>query len=182
MHVTKPLTALCLLVLVGGLAACQSGGGEDLLPPTGGVAPTVAGESPAHYPNLGEARRAFTRQDKEGMFTAVLQDAAWLRFLGTPDEVEADHRAYFDQGYTTFDVTLSVDAFTKPTAETFVLEDSAGRRVVGKPVTYKSQMGTQSGRFNFQFELAFQHAINRDTQWVRLVRQADGASLEWSFD
>ena len=38
-------------------------------------------------------------------------DAAWLRFEGTPDEVERNHRAYFEQGYTTFQVQIDTDDF-----------------------------------------------------------------------
>ncbi len=150
-------------------------------PAAGAVQPTVAGRPPIAWSNAADARAAFTRQDPEGRFTAVLQDASWLRFEGTPEDVESRRRAYFVEGYTTFDVSLVTDDFTKATDETFVLEDSAGRRVVGRPMRYESELGSGREGFAASFELSFRHAITQDTRWIRVTREADGAVLEWRF-
>lgn len=176
--VHAPLAALLLAVLPV-LAGCQ--GDVARRPPSAPVQPTVAGRAPAGFPDAEAAHAAFTRQDPEGVLQATLQDAAWLRFTGSPAEVEARFRAYFVEGYTTFDVVLTTEVLGKATAETFVLEDSAGRRAVSRPVKYEGQMGSGRGGFTSRFELAFQHAITQDTRWIRLTRQADGTTLEWTF-
>jgi len=141
----------------------------------------VAGRAPAGWPDAAAARDAFTRQAADGTVTATLQDAAWLRFAGPPEEVEQRYRAYFLEGYTTFDVVLVTEQLGKPTDETFLLEDSAGRRAVSRPVRYEGQMGSGRGGFASQFELSFQHAITQDTRWLRLTRQSTGTTMEWRF-
>jgi hypothetical protein len=163
------------------LALCACQGDVARRPAAAPVQPTVAGRPPAAYADAATAHAAFTREDPKGMLSATLQDAAWLRFEGPPDEVEAAHRAYFVEGYTTFDIVLTTEVLGKATTETFVLEDSAGRRAVSRPVTYDGQMGSGRAGFTSRFELSFQHAITQDTRWIRLTRQADGTTLEWTF-
>ena len=171
-----PLLVACLA-----LGACQSrvqGPGA-----TGAVAPTVAGRDVAAFDGAAAARDAFTRRTEDESFTATLEDAAWLRYQGPPAEIEKKHRAYFEEGYTTFQVNLLTDRFTQPSKETFVLEDSSGRRITSTPITYKSALGGMSGAysFNYLFSVSFQHSISAQTEWIRLTRQADNQSLEWSF-
>ncbi|MFV1959769.1 MAG: hypothetical protein ACC662_10200, partial [Planctomycetota bacterium] len=126
------LLAPVLLALAG--PGCQSSGG-DLPPPSGAVLPTAAGRPPVTFASAAEARRAFTRSS--GTLTATLEDAAWLRYEGSPEEVTKRYRAYFDYGYTTFVVETRSSDFANPTQETFVLEDSAGNRVSGRPTAYE---------------------------------------------
>ncbi|MCA9315174.1 MAG: hypothetical protein R3F05_13465 [Planctomycetota bacterium] len=161
------------------LVGCQ--GSTARLPAGGSVQPTVAGRAPVAWADAATARDAFTRQAPDGTVTATLQDASWLRFEGPPEEVEERYRAYFLEGYTTFDVILVTEEFGKPTDETFLLEDSAGRRAVSRPFRYDGQMGSGRGGFASHFELSFQHAITQDTRWVRLTRQSTGTSVEWRF-
>ena len=160
--------------------ACQANRAQGPLP-TGNVMPTVAGRAPAPFADAEAAREAFTRRTENEEFAASLEDVAWLRYEGTPEDVEKNHRAYFEEGYTTFQVLMSIEEFTQPTKETFVLEDSSGRRVVSKPVTYRSAMASGRDAFTFTFNLSFQHAVTADTRWLTLTRQADGASLRWDF-
>lgn len=171
---TASITAFALLG-----AACQ--GSTARLPAAAAVQPTVAGRAPVAWGDASTARDAFTRQDPKEILTATLQDASWLRFEGPPAEVEERYRAYFLEGYTTFDVVLVTEEFGKPTEESFLLEDSAGRRAVSRPVRYDGQMGSGRGGFASRFELSFQHAITQDTRWIRLTRQIDGTTLEWRF-
>lgn len=159
------------------LAACQGGGQAALQ--TGLVQPTVAGVPPAAYGNLAEGRTAFRRVG--GSLTAVLEDAAWLRFEGDPACVEQNHRAYFEYGYTTFQVELRSREFTQPTCEEFVLEDNLGARIPGRPLRYEGSPVLVDDRYFSRFSLSFQHMITRRIAWIRLTRVADGSSVEWQF-
>lgn len=170
-----------VLAVACGLAACRNSP-EDGVLPGGNVLPTVAGRAGPEFADATAARAAYTRRTEDGVLTATLEDAAWLRYAGAPAEVERQHRAYFVDGYTTFEVVLAAKEFTQPTRELFLLEDNAGRRVVTKPVTYKSAMALVQDRFRFTFSLSFQHAITADTKWVRLTRQSDSSTLEWVFE
>ena len=171
------IALLAVLVLViGGCQNAPKGPAQR-----GAVLPTVAGRNVAEFDDSVSARKAFTRSDEDGVFTAILDDSAWLRFEGAPAEVEKSHRAYFVEGYTTFQIELSTDSFTQPTRESYMLEDSSGRRVSSKPVTYRSAMASGRSQFTYVFSVSFQHAITADTHWIRLTRQADDQTLEWSF-
>jgi len=175
-----PRAPLCLFVLAAaGLAGCTSA--PSPYAATGECVPTVEGAGGAPYANYDEARMAFTRSDKEGSFIATLEDVAWIKWEGDEACVVANHRAYFDQGYTTFEVTLFTKDFTQPTAETFVLTDSKGARLVGKPVSYKGSMAQENERFAARFSVSFRHAVTREVGWVKLARMADGCELEWRF-
>jgi hypothetical protein len=166
-----------LLVLGSVLSACQ-GGREGPLP-GGSVAPTVAGTVPSCFANGQEAMVAFTR--RAGSLTATLEDAAWLRFTGSPEEVEQRHRAYFDYGYTTFQVELRSEDFVQPTRETFLLEDSRGQRVSGCPLEFTTSPTLVDNRYFSAFALSFQHVITADLCWLRLTRTRDGSTVEWTF-
>ena len=172
MRATPPLLVLSLM-----LAGCQSG------PPapaaTGVVQPTVAGVPAPTYACAADGRRAFTRAC--GSVTAVLEDASWLMFEGDPATVEANHRGYFDYGYTTFQVELRSKEFTQPTAETFQLEDNLGRRVPGRPLSYEGAPVLVDDRYFSTFTLSFQHTLSREVAWIRLTRLADASSVEWQF-
>lgn len=137
----------------------------------------------ATFASPAAARAAFTRRSSDDVLIATLDDVAWLRFAGPADEVERRHRSYFELGYTTFQVLLRPKEYTRPTQETFLLEDDQGRKVRGRPVTFQSSMSVQkdlSGdRWDYSFELAFQHVLDADTQWIRLTRELDGQSVEW---
>jgi hypothetical protein len=126
-----------------------------------------------------QAREAFTRRG--GSVTAVLEDASWLRFEGDPATVEASHPAYFEYGYTTFLVELRSEAFSQPTAETFMLEDSTGKRLSGRPLSYEGAQVLVDDRFFSTFSLSFQHVISADVRWIRLTRVLDGSTVEWTF-
>lgn len=172
------MRAIVLLGLMLPLVvACR--GGPSAPSPTGVVQPTVSGVAPPTFGNLDEGRRAFTRAC--GSLTAVLEDASWLAFEGDPSTVEANHRAYFQYGYTTFQVELRSKEFTQPTQETFLLEDSAGRRIPGQPICFAGSPVLVDDRYFSRFQLSFQHTISRDLQWIRLTRVVDGSSLEWTF-
>lgn len=175
----RRLGAALLLVTASALAGCQS---SSPYLPKGPCQPTCAGRDGGGYAAFDEAHKAFTRSTKDGVLTATLEDVAWLRFEGSEDELVKKHRAYFEQGYTTFNVVLRTKDFTQPTAETFVLEDSRGARLTGKPVTYQAGMGMEQERFANRFSISFRHAITSDLAWVRLTRAADGGTLEWVFD
>lgn len=172
------LTALFALAL----GACQSADGP---PPSGPVRPTGAGRAPASYASAAEARAAFTRRSPGGVLTATLQDAAWLRAQGPPEEVERRYRSYFEHGYTTFDVELRPREFTRPTQEAFRLEDSQGQVVQGRPLSFQSSMGVSrdlgGDRFDYSFELSFAYVPDADVRWIRLTRELDGESVEWSL-
>ena len=171
------LAVLLLLSAALPLAACRSGPTGP--PPTGWVQPTVAGGSPMAFSSLEEGKAAFTRRSDS--MTVVLEDAAWLRFEGEPACVEANHRAYFEYGYTTFDLELRSREFTRPTEECFVLEDSTGLRMPGKPVAFKGAPMLVDDRYFSTVSLAFRHVVTAELQWIRLTRQADGTWVEWRF-
>ena len=168
------------LLLLAALVACQSSGGGGP-PPTGVVLPTVAGAPGTSFSNPREAREAFTRF--AGSLQATLEDAAWLRFEGNPETVAKEHRAYFDYGYTTFDVTLTHKERVRPTDECFVLEDNLGARLTGSPTCYEGADRLQDGLFLTTFYLSFQHMLTRDVKWIRLSWPAGDncSSVEWSF-
>lgn len=175
----RAAATLVLIAALGPLAACSSG--EPLAQPTGDCAPTCAGRPVAEFAGYQEARDAFTRQSGDEVLLATLEDAAWLKYEGTPDEVAEKHKAYFDYGYTTFDVVLRAKEFTQPTREVFLLEDSNGKRVSGKPLTYKGQMQRVGDRWMYTFSLSFQHTITSDIRWIKLTRMKDGVFVEWTF-
>jgi hypothetical protein len=170
------LAAAPLLVLV----ACQNKPPEA--PPTGPATPTVAGRPAPTFTDAVEARRAYTRSTADGTLLATLEDAAWIRLEGDAEKSLEDHRAYFDYGYTTFQVTLRSKAFTQPTSEAFLLEDSAGARLSGQPVSYRGSMTLVADRWQSTFSLSFRHTLTADTKWIRLTRQADGSALTWTFE
>jgi len=162
------------------LAACQGSG--QVAPPTGAVLPTVAGAPGMTFKNGAEARRAFTRAS--GSLIATLEDSAWLRFEGEPQTVAREHRAYFDYGYTTFDVEINHNEFVQPTSEVFILEDSCGARLTGKPTCYNGSPTLKNGKYVTTFSLSFQHVLHRGIQWIRLSwpRPQNGSSVEWRFE
>lgn len=167
-----------LAALLACLPACNSN--DDGPPATGQVTPTVAGGAPtAAFAGYQEAKEAFTRGSADGILIATLEDAAWLKFEGPPDEVEANHRAYFEYGYTAFNVILRAREFTRPTTETFLLEDNTGQRVNARPITFKGNMTMIDDRWQYEFDLAFRHTITKDTQWLKLTRVSDGEFVEW---
>ena len=171
------LAALGLfLALLGG---CQ-GSGAGLPPSMGPVLPTVAGRRPMQFDSRKDAILAFTRVG--GSVTATLEDAAWLRFEGDPATVAREHKAYFDHGYTTFRIELRSNDFTQPVKETFVLEDSSGRRVSGSPTCYDGLGGLVEGKYFCSFNLSFRHVITLDLKWIRLTRPLDGSVVEWTFE
>ena len=167
---------LVLATILLGLAACQS---APAIQPSGVVQPTVAGVVPPTYRCAEDGHREFTRVC--GSVTATLEDASWLVFEGDPATVEQNHRAYFQYGYTTFQVELRAKEFTQPTEETFVLEDSQGRRIPGSPLAYEGSPVLVDDRYYSCFPLSFQHTITRDIAWIRLTRLMDGSSVEWKF-
>jgi hypothetical protein len=174
------LVFLCLAFLSLGAGGCQSGGeGAWGYPAQGAVLPTVAGRAPMSFTNLEEARATFTRSC--GSLTATLEDAAWLRFMGNPETVERQFRAYFEYGYTTFLIDLRSDEYAQPTKEEFVLTDSAGRSVCGRPIVFQGSPVLVDDRFFSNFELSFQHMITADLTWIRLTRTCDGSTVEWRF-
>jgi hypothetical protein len=148
---------------------------------TGHCQPTVEGCPAGTYGSYEAARKAFGRMTPDGAFQAFLEDVAWLRYEGDEEEVVKKHRPYFDQGYTTFAITLFTKDFVQPTTETYVLEDSGGARLTARPQTYSGNMGLENERYAARFSVSFRHAITRDLEWIRLTRAADGASLEWRF-
>ena len=172
-------TALFLMALTLVVTACNQ---NNQFGTSGDCCPTVAGKDGGgkQYGSYQEARDVFTRQSKDGVLTATLKDASWLKYEGPAEEVMKRHRDYFEFIYTSFVVTLRVKDFTNPKAETFVLEDSTGGRVAGRPVTYEASMIPVDDRHQFTFNLAFQHQMTSDMQWVRLTRMLDGESVEWS--
>ena len=171
------LALLVILTVLLTLTGCQSGPRGPQ--PTGWVQPTVAGRTPMSFPGLQEGQAAFTR--KSDSMTALLEDSSWLRFEGEPDCVQMNHRAYFEYGYTTFQVELRSREFTRPTNECFILEDSAGGRVQGTPVSFEGAPILVDDRYFSSFVLAFRHVITADLEWIRLTRPADGTWVEWNF-
>jgi hypothetical protein len=175
----RPALAL-LLATSAALAACQQGGPPPP-PPGGTVVPTVAGGAPTEsYADLEAARKAFTRSC--GSVTAVLEDASWIRLEGPTEDVVKRHRAYFEYGYTSFDVTLRSQGFTQPTQEEFLLEDSQGARLSGKPLCYEGAMKLEENQWwRNHYSLSFRHAITADVRWIRLTRVSDGSKVEWTL-
>ncbi len=173
-------TAMTCLIVLTVLGGCQSGG-EQIAQPTGYCQPTCAGRACAEFADYETAREAFTRQSKDKVLLASLEDASWLRFEGTPDEVAEKHKAYFDYGYTTFAVVLRAKEFSQPTKEVFLLEDSTGKRVTGKPLTYRGALQRVDDRWTYTFSISFQHTITSEIQWLKLTRMADGEFVEWQF-
>lgn len=165
------------VLLVAALSACSSG--TQAPPPSGPVRPTVAGTSGPVFADYASGRQAFTRRG--GSLTAVLEDASWLRFEGAPADVETAHRAYFLYGYTTFQVELRSDDFTQPTSETFMLEDSEGHRLTGRPIQYQGATELVDDKWFSTFTLSFQHTLTSGIAWIRLTRQRDGSNVEWNF-
>ena len=160
------------------LAACQN---QPTCPPKGPCEPTVEGSGGNAYTDFDAAKRAFTRTTKDNTLSATLEDVAWLRFEGDEETIVKKHRAYFQQGYTTFEMTSLTKDFVQPTGEMFVLTDSAGARATARPATYQASMGQEQERYAARFTVSFRHAITRDLAWVRLTRQTDGQTLEWAF-
>jgi hypothetical protein len=172
-----------VLVLTAALTTgCRSD--EPVAPASGAVTPTVADATApwtAAYSSLDAARAAFTRTS--GTLTATLEDAAWIRLEGDPATARRRHRAYFESGYTTFDVVLLSEKFSQPTAEVFVLEDSTGARLTGRPLTYEGGMtpvGAED-RWPARFSLSFSHVLTADVAWLRLTRASDGSTVRWDF-
>lgn len=176
----RSLVLLAAVLLALPLAGCQSGGG-NALPATGRVTPTVADGPAPRYGGFQEARTAFSRSSENGVLNATLKDAAWLRFSGDPTAAMAEHRDYFDRGQTSFQVILRPADHVRPTDERFILEDSSGARVAAKPIRYESEMVLVDDRFQFTFDVAFRHGLSADLAWIRLTREADGSSVEWTF-
>jgi hypothetical protein len=175
--------ALWIFTLLPLLAACSGvkSGNTSTSSSKGACTPTCEGGSIAQFEDYQAARAAFSRSSADGVLNAALEDVAWLRYEGDADTVEKNHRAYFEYGYTTFQVTLRAHDFTRPTDETFILEDGRGARIAGKPISYQGGMQTVEDRWQFTFDLSFQHALGSDCQWIRLTRAVDGESIEWSF-
>lgn len=168
------LAALLSLVLAG----CSSSAKGQAYGP---CVPTVAEGPASSYADAASARAAFMRVDEAGEVEAVLEDVAWLRYEGDEESVVRKHRAYFEQGYTTFVVTLRTRDFTQPTAEQFLLTDSQGTTLPGRPLTYAGTMGQEGERFAARFSLSFRHVITREVGWVRLKRLASGSEMVWTF-
>lgn len=174
----SPLLAPTLALLAAlVLPACQ--GNQPKYLPSGDVAPTVAGAQAAAYADAAAAKKAFTRE--QGSVTATLHDAAWLRFLGSPEEVEKAYPAYFEYGYTTFDVELRAEGFTQATNETFLLEDGLGARLTSRPLRYEGARELVDNKWFSVFQVSFQHSLTREVPWIRLTRVADGSAVEWVF-
>ncbi len=162
------------------LAGCRQGPPPGGGPPTGAVTPTVAGAPEADYADLTQAKAAFSRTG--GTLTATLEDASWIRLEGDQATAPARHRAYFDYGYTSFEVTLRSLRFTQPTAEEFRLEDSAGARLSSRPISYEGAMKLEENQWwTNRFSLSFPHTLTSQVRWIRLTRVSDGSQVEWSF-
>jgi hypothetical protein len=172
----RTLTILALLLFAAGCTGTEGGP-----PATGAATPTVAGGAAPAYADYTTAREAFTRRSEDEILGATLEDASWLRFEGDAEAVQQKHRAYFEYGYTSFQVVLRSKEYTRPTDETFLLEDDTGMRVEGKPVTFQGSLKLVRDRWEFIFDLSFRHAITKDTKWLRLTRLKDGTKVEWTF-
>jgi hypothetical protein len=164
-----------LLCAALAVAACTGG------PPARGEArPTVEGGLGPGYGDLAAAKAAFTRS--KGPLSAVLVDAAWIRYEPDTAEAETRYPDYF-AGLTSFQVSVSTQDFVRPTEETYLLEDSTGASLSAKPVAYKHEITRGLGpKHVTTFDLTFRHAMSRDVRWLRLTRQgAGGGVVEWSF-
>jgi hypothetical protein len=171
---TAPFAAAVLACLAAG---CAHGSSYDR---AGAATPTVSGGAPATFANLEAARASFARHD--GPLTAILLDAAWIRLEPDPAKAEERHPEYF-QGFTTFDVTLETQTFTRPTDETYLLEDSTGKSVTAKPVSYKGDFQRGFGpKFASTFKLVFPHAMSKEVRWLKLSRTGpESGKLSWEF-
>ncbi len=176
--VARPLASaiVCALVLAGA-SACATGSHYKS---KGTATPTVAGAPPVTYANIDEAKAVFARND--GPMTAILLDSSWIRLEPDPAQAEERHPEYF-AGYTTFDVSLDTQTFTRPTDESFLLEDSTGKSVTAKPERYKGDFSRGFGpKFMTTFKLVFPHAMSKDVRWIRLSRQAgEKGTMTWDF-
>ena len=87
--------------------------------------------------------------------------SAFSAALGSdPEQVQAAHRSYFEYGYTTFQVLLRSKDFTQPSKESYLLEDDRGAQVRTRPISYRSsKLALSNDRFEYTFELSFQHAL-----------------------
>ena len=169
-----------IAVVVCLLAGCQ--GDKNAPPAVGPVAPTVAGGGEgATFADYQAGRKAFTRRSESEILEATLEDASWLRFEGSAEDVQARHRAYFEYGYTSFQIVLRAKEFTRPTDEIFILEDSQGARASNKPVSFQGNLTLVQDRWQYTFDLSFQHTITSDTQWLKLTRAVDGSFVQWQF-
>ncbi|MDJ0975599.1 MAG: hypothetical protein QNJ98_14145 [Planctomycetota bacterium] len=171
------LSLVCLLVPV--LAACQ--GNSPNYRSSGQVTPTVAGGPAPAYGGYGQARDAFTRTSGDGVVTATLKDAAWIRFEGDPDGALKRHRSYFEGVATVFQVVFRPKDHVRCTQEVFILEDSSGLRLTASPKRYEGEMLLVDDRFQFTFDLKYAHAITNDLRWIRLTHEGTGEVVEWSF-
>ena len=146
----------------------------------GAATPTVSGAAPGRYADLSAAKLAFTRKD--GPLTALLLDAGWIRLEPDPAKAEERHSEYFE-GFTTIEISLETQGFSRPTDETYLLEDSTGISVTTKPTTYKGDFQRGFGpKFAATFKLVFPHAMSKDVRWIRLTRKApEGGKVSWEF-
>jgi len=168
-----------VFLLVPALAACQGDSPEYRT--TGAVTPTVAGGQRPTYTSYAQARDAFTRTSSDGVVTATLKDAAWIRFEGDAEGALKRHKSYFQGVATVFEVLFRPRNHVRCTQEIFILEDSSGLRLTASPKRYEGELLLVDDRFQFTFDLKFAHAVTNDLQWVRLTHQATGDSVEWTF-
>lgn len=163
--------------LAAGTSGCATG---SQYKSRGTATPTVAGAPAVTYKNLEEARAVFARN--AGPMTAILLDASWIRLEPDPAQAEERHPEYF-AGYTTFDVSLETQTFSRPTDESFLLEDSTGKSVTSKPERYKGDFSRGFGpKFATTFKLVFPHAMSKDVRWIRLSRRTgEKGSMTWEF-
>ena len=174
----RPLTTgLAVALVLAATSACATG---SHFKSKGAATPTVAGAPPATFASLEEAKASFSRND--GPLTALLLDAAWIRLEPDPAQAEERHPEYF-AGYTTFDVSLETQTFSRPTDESFLLEDSTGKSVTSKPERYKGDFSRGFGpKFVSTFKLVFPHAMSKDVRWIRLSRSAgEKGAMTWDF-
>lgn len=174
-------TPVVTVALVLTFAAGCQGDGPDFRS-TGVATPTVAGGPEPSYANYDEARLAFTRTGTDGVLTATLEDAAWIRFEGDPEGALQRHRSYFDGVATVFEVVFRPKDYVRIPEEVFILEDSAGRRMTAKPKRYEGEMKLVDDRFHFTFDLKFAHAVTAELKWLRLTHESSRESIEWTFN
>jgi hypothetical protein len=157
--------------------ACSSGSSFEK---SGRATPTVSGSTAPAYADLEAARASFSRTD--GPLSAILLDTAWIRLEPDPLQAEQRYPEYFE-GFTSFEVTLQTQKFSRPTDETYLLEDSTGVSVTAKPKTYKGDFQKGFGpKFGATFKLVFPHAMSKDVRWLRLTRKApEDGKVTWEF-
>lgn len=167
------------VVLLAALSCVACTGGPSY-ERRGSATPTVSGGAAPAYANLEAARTAFTRKD--GPLTALLLDTAWIRLEPDPASAQERHPEYFE-GYTSFELSLETQKFSRPTQETYLLEDSTGVSVTAKPTAYKGDFQRGFGpKFAATFKLVFPHAMSKDVRWLRLTRKApEGGVVTWEF-